>query len=92
MAIKFRLGMNVFPEAGPCIACGEDSDKFGDHAIGCGKERERIFRHNVLSDALHQTDKASLAPAKEQSALLPGSLAKTVDIYIPGGWWLGCQI
>ena len=23
---------------GPCTACGEDSDEFGDHAIGCGKD------------------------------------------------------
>ena len=35
--------------------------------------------------ALHQTAKqASLAPAKEQSALLPGSQAKPADVFIPG--------
>jgi hypothetical protein len=84
-AVKYRLGIPVYPSADPCIACGEDSDKFGDHAIGCGKEGERIYRHNVIRDAIYETAKqASLAPAKEQSALLPGSQAKPADVYIPG--------
>ena len=65
VAVKYRLGMRGFPESGPCTSCGEDSDEFGDHAIGCGKEGERIVRHNVLRDALHHTAKqASLAPAR----------------------------
>jgi hypothetical protein len=68
------------------LSFGEDSDKYRDHAVGCGKEGGGgIFRHNVLRDALHQTAKqASLAPAKEQSALLPGSQAKPVDVFILG--------
>ena len=85
VAAKYRLGVRVYHESGPCPACGEDSDTFGDHAVGCGKEGERVFRHNILRDAIHQTAKqASLAPAKEQSALLPGSQAKPGDIFIPG--------
>ena len=71
VAAKYRLGVRVYHESGPCPACGEDSDTYGDHAVGCGKEGERVFRHNILRDAIHQTAKqASLAPAKEQSALL----------------------
>ena len=54
VAVKYRLGVRVYPEAGPCIACGEDSDKYGDHAVGYGKEGERIFRHNILRDAIYQ--------------------------------------
>ena len=77
--------MRVYQTAGPCTACGEESDEFGDHAVGCGKEGERVYRHNVLRDALHETAKqASLAPAKEQSALIPGSQARPADVYIPG--------
>ena len=84
-AVKYRLGIAVYPYDEPCIACGEGSDKFGDHSIGCGKEGERIYRHNVIRDAIYETAKqASLAPAKEQSALLPGSQAKPADVYIPG--------
>jgi hypothetical protein len=84
-AVKYRLGIPVYPTAEPCIACGQDSDEYGDHAIGCSKEGERIYRHNVIRDAIHETAKqASLAPAKEQSALLPGSQAKPADVYIPG--------
>ena len=84
VAVKYRLGVRVYTESGPCTACGEDSDVYGDHAVGCGSEGERIFRHNILRDAIHQTAKqASLAPAKEQSALLPGSQAKPADVFIP---------
>ena len=85
VAVKYRLGMRVYSAAGPCIACGRDSDEYGDHSIGCSHEGERIYRHNVIRDAIHETAKqASLAPAKEQSALLPGSQAKPADVYIPG--------
>ena len=70
-----------------CMWRGVDSDAYGDHAVGCGKEGERIFRHNILRDAIHQTAKqASLTrtPAKEQSAPLPESQAKPADVFIPG--------
>jgi hypothetical protein len=44
-----------------------------------------VYRHNVIRDTIHETAKqASLAPAKEQSAILPGSQAKPADVYIPG--------
>ena len=52
VAVKYRLGVRVYPEAGPCIVCGEDSDAYGNHAVRCGKEGERIFRHNVPSRLL----------------------------------------
>ena len=52
VAVKYRLGVRVYPGAGPCILCGEDSDAYGNHAVGCGKEGERIFRHNVPSRLL----------------------------------------
>ena len=84
-SLKYRLGMRVYPSVGSCIACGQESDEYGDHSIGCSSEGERIFRHNALRDALHSTAKqASLAPAKELSALLPGSAEKPADVYIPG--------
>ena len=84
-SVKYRLGLKVYPFSGKCIACGQNSDKFGDHSVGCVSEGERIFRHNVIRDALHMTaTQASLSPAKEQSALLPGSAEKPADIYIPG--------
>ena len=84
-SVKYRLGLKVYSSSGDCIACGQSSDEFGDHAVGCSSEGERIFRHNTLRDALHMTAKqASLSPAKEQSALLPGSAEKPADVYLPG--------
>ena len=78
----------VFPASGPCLACGDPSDKFGDHAIGCGKEGERIYRHNIIRDAVHSSARsAALAPAKEASSLLPGSADKPADVFLPG--WAG---
>lgn len=70
MAAKYLLDMRVYPAAGPCIASGEESDEFGDHAIVYSKEGERIY--NVLRDALHETaaKQAYLALAKEQSTHL----------------------
>ena len=84
-AIKYHLGVKVYPAAGPCIACTEDSDQFGDHSVGCAKEGERIYRHNSLRDVLYTTAKqACLSPAKEENSLLPGSDAKPADVFIPG--------
>ena len=60
----------------------------GDHALGCGSHGERIARHNLLRDALHQAaGAASLAPVKEGRFLLPGQDARPADILIPG--WSG---
>ena len=33
VAVEYRLGMRVYSAAGPCIACGRDSDEYGDHSI-----------------------------------------------------------
>ena len=52
--IMYRLGIPVYPAEGPCPACHSLSDKFGDHAISCGTQGERIARHNSLRDALFQ--------------------------------------
>ena len=71
----------MYDSSGECIACGQSSDEFGDHSIGCSSEGERIYRHNTLRDAIYMTAKqASLSPAKEQSALLPGSAEKPADV------------
>ena len=68
--------MKVYSSSGNCITSGQNSDEFGDHS----SEGERIFRHNVLRDALHMTVKhISLSPAKKQSALLPGSAEEPAD-------------
>ena len=74
VACKFRLGLPVYDQPGPCPSCGKDSDILGDHSMVCGTGGERIVRHNAVRDGLHDTAAAAgLAPLKEGRALLPGN-------------------
>ena len=84
MAVKYRLGCPVFTTGGKCPACPKFSDVYGDHAISCGTEGERIARHNHLRDTLYHTcASAALAPTKEGRALLPGTNARPADVFLP---------
>ena len=84
MAVKYRIGCPLYTTAGKCPACPKLSDIFGDHAISCGTEGERIARHNVLRDTLYHTcASAALAPTKEGRALLPGTNARPADVFLP---------
>ena len=88
VAVKYRLGMPVFPREGRCMACPVMSDVEGDHAISCGWGGERITRHNALRDVLFSTcQQAALAPLREDRALLPGTEARPADILLPH--WTG---
>ena len=83
VAVLYRLGMPVFQADGECVACGRESDRWGDHAVGCASQGERIARHNHLRDALYHTAaSAHLAPLREEKALLPGG-EKPADVLIP---------
>ena len=83
-ALRYRLGHPVFGSDGPCPACGQPSDRLGDHALNCAWQGERIARHNSLRDTLHNTAvKAALGPTKEGQYLLPGEGGKPADIFIP---------
>ena len=83
-ALRYRLGHPVFGSDGPCPACGQPSDRKGDHALNCAWQGERIARHNSLRDALHSTAvKAALGPTKEGQYLLPGEGGKPADVFIP---------
>ena len=83
-ALRYRLGHPVFGSDGPCPACGQPSDRLGDHALNCAWQGERIARHNSLRDTLHSTAvKAALGPTKEGQHLLPGEGGKPADIFIP---------
>ena len=83
-ALRYRLGHPIFGSDGPCPACGQQSDRLGDHAMNCAWQGERIARHNSLRDALHNTAvKAALGPTKEGQYLLPGEGGKPADVFIP---------
>ena len=88
MSVLYRLGAPVYSSSGPCPACHKQSDRLGDHALACGTAGERIARHDHLRDALFQTAaSANLAPRKEEKGLLPGSISRPADVFIPN--WTG---
>ena len=88
VSLKLRLGVPIYTTAGPCPACRAPIDRLGDHALCCGKEGERIARHNALRDALHSTSAAaSLGPSKEVRFLLPGNDQRPADAFLP--YWSG---
>ena len=61
---------------------------YGDHAILCGSQGERIARHNHIRDVLYSTaSSANLGPTKEERALIPGRGNKPADVLIPS--WTG---
>ena len=89
MTGRYRLGCQVYEEEGPCPACLQVSDVFGDHALCCGHGGERITRHNQLRDHLHQlAASAALGPSKESRFLLPGQDRRPADVFIPN-WAAG---
>ena len=76
--------MVIFGSGGQCSACHAQTDKKGDHAIVCAYQGERISRHNQLRDALFQTAvQASLSPAREERALIPGGEVRPADVFLP---------
>ena len=90
VSMKYRLGCPIYSSASRCPACHQPSDTMGDHALGCGSQGERISRHNLLRDALHQSAAAAaLGPVKEGRFLLPGRDARPADLLIPR--WEGGQ-
>ena len=81
--LRYRLGVQVYSSEGPCSACGKPSDKMGDHALACARREDRIARHNLLRDLIFEAaSSASLAPAKEERHLLPGTAARPGDVFI----------
>ena len=84
LAAKYRLGLPIFIQEGPCPACLRHSDALGDHALCCGVGGERISRHNGLRDALFDTaSRAGLGPTKEGRFLLPGDDRRPADVLLP---------
>ena len=91
-SVKYRLGLPVFIVEGPCTACGRPSDRYGDHALGCAQQGERLSRHNTLRDAIYQAaQQAVLSPTREERYLLSQQgreLERPGDVLIPN-WTSG---
>ena len=84
LAAQYRLGLPVYDDASPCPSCTRPSDIFGDHAISCATDGERIFRHDRLRDAIYDAaSSAALAPKREAPHLFPDSTDRPGDVFIP---------
>ncbi len=60
------------------------ADEFGDH-VGCGGNGDRITHHNAIRDVLFSAaQSAALSPAQETNGLIPESMSRPADIYLPG--------
>ena len=87
--VRYRLGCKVYEREGPCPACHQPSDIFGDHALSCGHWGERITRHNSIRDQVHSmAATAMLNPVKEGRFILPGCDRRPADVYLPN-WAAG---
>jgi hypothetical protein len=88
-ASLYRLGLPLYPDASSCSSCQRFNDVFGDHAVGCGGDRDRIARHDRIRDAVFAAaHSAALAPRKEMPSLIPGSISRPADVFIPS-WSAG---
>ena len=90
LCLDYWLGVRMTEGPRPCPACGNPSaaDPMGDHQVGCGGNGDRIHRHDVLRDVLFAASQsAALAPRKEVPSLIPGSVSRPADIFLPN--WCG---
>jgi hypothetical protein len=90
-ALKFRLGMPLFDAPFPCpmlsadrVACGDQMDVLGDHAICCLYSHSIGFRHNNIRDILgHSARAAGLAAVVlEKKNQVDGSNERPGDITV----------
>ena len=84
MVARYRLGLPLYSQEGPCPSCHRYSDAQGNHAMCCGSGGERISRHNHLRDHLHDTaGAAGLGPVREVRFLIPGQDSRPADVLLP---------
>ena len=89
MLVKWRLGLNLFPEKATCGSCpSQILDRFGQHALTCKRGPGICRRHNTLRDCIADyCRRAQLNPTLEAGS---GYLNQTrpADILLPT-WNLG---
>ena len=87
LAAAYRLGLPLYRVEGPdptCPACHQPADRYGIHAMNCGNGGERIHRHTLVVEVVHQVAAAAqLAPRKEVRFLIPGRDSRPADVLLP---------
>ena len=82
--LRYWLGIPLTDPGQDCSLCHRSLDPFGDHAVACGGNSDRISRHNALRDVLFTAAQAAaLSPRREVSSLVPGSASRPADIFVP---------
>ena len=85
-AMGYRLGLPLM-EASECRSplCDRQQDESGDHAMHCRDDNGvRTGRHDRIRDQIFsECQQASLSPSKEAPGLIPGSLSRPADIFVP---------
>ena len=82
--LRYWLGVPLHSEPYSCPECHSSADPFGDHQVGCGGNGDRISRHNAIRDVVFSAaQSAALAPSKETPSLVPNSLSRPADIFLP---------
>ena len=82
--LRYWLGVPLHSSSYSCPECRSTADPFGDHQIGCGGNADRIARHNAIRDVLFgAAQSAALAPSREMPNLIPNSLSRPADIFLP---------
>ena len=83
ISTRYRLGLPVYPSSSSCPACGGESDRFGDHAIGCGGDFARIGRHDRLRDVLLHTAAAAALTPRREVQISSASQSRPADLFLP---------
>ena len=84
LCLKYCLGLPMVEDGSHCLICLRAVDQFGDHQVGCGRNGDRIHRHDSIRDALFSAAQtAALAPWKEVPSLIPGTRSRPADIFSP---------
>ena len=83
LCLQYWLGLRMFEDGALCPICQRVADALGDHHVGCGRNGDRILRHDSIRDALFSAaQSAALAPRKEAPSLIPGSSSRPADVYL----------
>ena len=82
--LRYWLGVPLHSSPYSCPECHNTADPFGDHHVGCGGNGDRITRHNAIRDVIFSAaQSAALAPSKEMPNLIPDSLSRPADVFLP---------
>ena len=89
VSLCYWLGVPLSASGQDCSICLRPADPFGDHAVACGGNGDRIYRHNNLRDIIFTAaQSAALSPRREVPSLVPDSSSRPADIFVPS-WSLG---